>query len=124
METTTVKKLCSCTITFEDIPETVDLDATIERFGKHRYHMGACVNDPVENNLTPDNKLPPVESTSHVVREVSLNDDGGLDIEVEIINSPSGFTLSKQYDTENFKMVPVMDENLINIYRFDFVKEE
>jgi hypothetical protein len=114
----------SCIISFDDIPGTVDLDTTLGRFGEHRHHSGAWSDTFPENNLTYNNFLPPVNLCSHVVRDVKLTENNDLEIILEIINSPRGFTLAKQYDTSKFKIVPVMDENLINIYRFDFVKEE
>lgn len=112
------------TIPFEDLSATVDTKSVKSYFGQHAYHPGGWSDVPAKNILSQYDHLPCVNNTTHVIREVKLNDEGGLDISFEFINTPRGFTLMNQYYTNTFKMVPVTDKEGINIYRFDFIIEE
>lgn len=90
-------------ISAEDVPEGDTLKAMLAKFSKHAYHLGAW-----PENESPDEL--PIDKTSHVVRKVGLNDQGGLDVKFNFITTPRGFELMKTYDEENFKFVTVIDD--------------
>lgn len=109
----------SITIPQEKIPESINLNDTIKQFKKHSYHLGATPT--TSPKPTP---IPPVEKTTHVIKDVSLS-DGDLNITFEFINNVYGNKIMKDYDqNHDYKMIPIIDKDEKNIVRFDLVKND
>ena len=111
----------------ERIPDNIDLSKVVDSFSTHRCHLGAWPNTPPPTpniNITAAREDSISGIMSHVVRDVDLHPSGGLDVSFEFINTLRGFEFMTDYyeKTEEFQMVPVLDEAQINIVRFDFIK--
>lgn len=103
----------------EKLPQTINLKQVLDRFAQHSCHLGAW-----PENIPEPTKVPKVNETSHVVRDVTLNDNGGLDVSFVFITSPRGFKLMKVFDKGDFEMTPVISKDGSMIVRFDFLQEE
>jgi len=109
----------------ERIQQNIDLSKVVDDFSTHKCHPGGWPANNQQPAPTPDMRWsPPVNYTSHIVREVSLNEDGGLLISFDFYHTLRGSQfMDEYYEHDDFKMVPVLDEGEINIVRFDFIRE-
>jgi hypothetical protein len=108
------------TIKTDEIPETVDMTKTLEKFDQYAYHLGGWPFDLPTKSFSP-----PVDEASHVVRSIELNDDGSISVSFEIIDTLRGYDFKVQYEKgESFAMIPVVDESGTTILRFDINKEK
>ena len=103
----------------EELPKAIDISRVLETYARHSCHLGAWTAGKPEPT-----ELPEVKDTTHHVRDVKLNDTGGLHVSYSFISTPKGFKLMKEYDESNFKMTPVVSDDGRMIVRFDFQKEE
>lgn len=103
----------------DKIPESIDLADVLDQYSKHGYHLGSWPKSEPEPT-----QLPKVSESSHIVRTVQLNDDGGLDVSFVFMSSPRGFALMREFDKSDFEMAPIISEDGSMIVRFDFLKEE
>ena len=100
----------------DQIPNSIDLSKVVELFSLHKYHLGNWSDVP-----TP---TPNVKDTSHIVREVNLTDDKGLVVTFDFMHTSRGDIFMKEYyNHDDFKMIPILDENAESIIRFDFIRE-
>lgn len=108
------------TIPPDKIPDTIDLSKVLEKFNSPSYNIGGW-----PTSKSTKSSSPPFDEMTHVIRGVSVNDDNGLNVKFEILNSLRGYEFELQYmNNAPFEMVPVTDDSGINILRFDFVKEK
>ena len=108
------------TLYLDSIPVNVDVQQLLNDFSAHKHHLGAWLDTPV---VRSNKVIPPPEYTSHVVREVSLNASGGLQVTFEILNTPRGWELDDKYQECVFNIVPVLNLDGTDILRFDIVQE-
>ena len=105
----------------EQIPPQIDLSKVVDSFSIHKFHIGAWPEP------TPQASQPRLQSeyASHVVTDVELTDEGSLKVSFDFYHTLHGVKFMNEYynDTEDFTMVPVLDEDELNIVRFDFIKE-
>jgi len=108
----------------EQIQQNIDLSKVVDDFSTHKCHLGAWPPSNEHPAPTPDMpRTPPVGYTSHVVREVTLTGDGGLSVSFDFMHTLRGdHFMNEYYDHDDFKMVPVLDEEELNIVRFDFIR--
>lgn len=98
----------------EDVPDGDNLTAMLDRMEQHGYHLGAW---PINE---PQKKLS-VNEASHVVRSVELNEQGGLTVEFNFIATQRGFELMENYNEQDFKFVPVINEDNFLETRIDII---
>ena len=110
----------------EKIPDSIDLSKVVEDFSHHKHHLGAWPkNTPLPTPHPHSSRYAPITGyASHVVREVTLTDSGGLLVSFDFINTMRGHEFMEgYYEDDDWTMVPVLDDEEINIVRFDFHKE-
>lgn len=109
----------------EQIPQTIDLSKVIKDFSTHRHHIGAWPTSPTPTPME-NKKNPPNGYSSHVVRDVELTVNGGLKVSFDFYHTLHGDKFMKEYYNhgDEFVMMPVLDDEEINIVRFDFIREE
>lgn len=103
----------------EKIPNTIDFDKVTKKYSKHAYHLGAWP----ETESFPTN-LPKINETSHVIRDVKINENGGLYVSFEFLSSPRGFELMKKFNEKSFELTPIISDDGCSILRFDFQQED
>ena len=108
----------------EQIQQNIDLSKVVNDFSTHKCHLGAWPATNKQPAPTPDmHGTSPVEYTSHVVREVTLTEDGGLSVSFDFMHTLRGDRfMNEYYEHDDFKMVPVLDKEELNIVRFDFIR--
>lgn len=108
----------------ENIPQSIDLSKVVDDFSSHKHHFGAWpLTDSVPSPTPQQSKDSLTGHTSHVVRDVTLAPNGGLNISFDFIHTPRGAVFMEDYyEHDDFQMVPVLDDDAINIVRFDFIR--
>jgi hypothetical protein len=102
----------------KDMPETKDPEEVAKPFSRHSCNMGQWWEDKPKSEWV-------VGRLTHVVKDVKVNKQGGLDITFEFMNNVKGYELAKQFDKDKFKFVPVLSKNDqgIDTSRIDVVKK-